>query len=265
MTLNNLFKRAASTLHKNDIGRVFIQDNVQKMLKDISRFDDKKIFKQRQVKELRTPRLMFMSDEQLERAKNEAYNHAQARLQMPPVMAADISEPPVLSRDEEIVGYTKFKVMFIDISPGHSDRSRLMSIREPDGTLRGPTHEERSRLNHIFYPSEDRAIDVPKLFEEKNLLKLMERKEYEFVLNRACVQFEPDDPRYVKITTFVYNYIDGKGDYDRLRSTRHFGPMCLYLAHEKRADDLICEMLSKDLVEDATKLVKIYYICHNIE
>lgn len=261
---NFILKRTLST-HTNDIGQVFIQENVQKLLKDITRYDESKVFARRSVPKLQSPRLMFMTNEQLERAKEDAYDLVKARLQMPPVISPNTKEPTILSRDKDIVGYTKFKIMFIDITPGYSNRNRLMSVREKDGTLREPTHEERSRLNHMFYPGGSKTIDAPKLFEEEHLSRLLKRREYLFVLNRACVQFEPDDPRYVDITSKVYNYINEKGDYEILRSTRHFGPMSLFLAYNKRADDLIIEMLSKGLIEDAGKLVKIYNICHDVE
>lgn len=257
----SISKRALST----DIGQVFFNQNVQKLLKDITRYDEKKIFAQRVVPRLKSPKLMFMTDQQLKKAKEDAYELVKARLQMPPVLTPDLSEPKVLARDEELSGLTKFKIMFIDIGPGYSNRKRLMSVREPDGTLRFPNHEERSRLNHIFFSDKSKSIDCPKLFEEKNLIKLLDRKEYVYALNRACVQFEPDDPRYVRVTSQVYNYIDRKNDFDKLRSTRHFGPMSLYLAHTKNADNLILEMLAKKLIEDAYKLVKIYNTCHNID
>lgn len=250
---------------KHDIGQIFIKEDVQKLLKDITRFEEKKIFANNPVSRFRTPKFIFMTDKQLEKAKQDAYENVEARLQMPPVMAPNTADPEVLSRDEEIVGYTKFKIMFVDIGPGYTNRNRLMSVREPNGTLRFPTHSERSRLNHIFFPHESRTIDEPKLFQEENLIRLLKRGEYRYILSRACIQFEPDDPRYVNATTSVYEYIDHKGDYDKLRSTRYFGPMCLYLAYNKRADDLILEMLGKGLVEDAVKLVKIYNTCHSIE
>lgn len=258
-----IIKRSLTT-EKPDIGQIFIQDNVQKLLKDITRFEEAKVFARRVVPKLRTPKMMFMSEEQLERAKNEAYENANARLQMPPVMSPDNSKPKVISKDEDIVGYTKFKIMFVDIGPGNSNRSRIMTVREPDGTLRYPSHEERSRLNHIFYPS-SATIDPPKLFEEKNLVNLLEKQEYVYILNRACIQFEPDDPRYVDITTRVYTYIDSKGDFDKLRSTRHFGPMSLFFVYNKLADNLLLEMLTKNLIEDAVKLIQLHYTCHDIE
>lgn len=260
---NLIFRRGLST-QANDIGQIFVQEHVQKLLKDITRFEEKTIFARRVVPSLKSPKLMFLTDVELEKSRQDAYENAKGRLQMPPVMAADTSEPKVLAKDKDIVGYSKFKVMFIDISPGISNRNRLMSVRETDGTLREPSHIERSRLNHMFFPQKERTIDMPKMFEGEHLKRLLKKKEYLFVLNRACIQFEPDDPRYVDVTSQVYTHIDDKGDYDLLRSTRHFGPMSLYLAYNKRADDLIIEMLSKNLVEDAAKLVKIYNTCHNI-
>lgn len=258
-----VFRRSLST-ERNDIGSIFRKENVQKLLIDITRFDEKIIFAPRPVQNLKSAKLMFMTDKQLAAAKQDAYDNVKARLQMPPVMAADNSAPRILSKDPELVGYTKHKIMFVDIGHGYSNRNRLMSVREPDGTLRFPTHEERARLNHIFYPSEVKSIDIPKMFEGDNLVALLKRKEYKYILDRACIQFEPDDPRYVEVTSRVYEFINNKGDHDMLRSTRHFGPMSLYLAYNHQADDLIVEMLSKDLVEDAAKLVKIYYTCHNI-
>lgn len=257
--------RRSLTTEKFSINSVFFQDRIQKLLKDITRFEESKIFGRRVFKKLRSPKFVFMTDAQLQRAKEDAYHNAKALLQMPPVMEANTESPSVLARDEELVGYTKFKIMFVDITPGHTDRTRLMSVREPDGTLRYPTHEERSRLNHMFYPIESRSIDPPKMFEEKHLLDLLKRRQYVYALNRACIQFEPDDPRYVDLTSKIYNYIDDKQDYDELRSTRHFGPMSLYLAYNKRADNLMLEMLSKGFIEDAAKLVKIYNTCHRID
>lgn len=245
-----------------DIGKLFIKDEVQHILKSLTRFDESKIFAKRSVRRLRTPKLMFMTDEQLKKAKDLAYENVKARIQMPPVMEPDNSEPEILARTPEIQGYTRFKVVFVDIGPGYSDRNRLMSVREPDGTLRYPTRDERSRMNHIFFPDDSRSIEPPKLFEKENLLRLMKEGEYIYVLNRACVQFEPDDPRYVAVTRQVYDYVDDMADYDKLRSTRHFGPMVLYLVYSKKTDMLRQEMRSKKLDDDIVNLDKLIEICH---
>lgn len=245
-----------------DIGKIFIKDEVQHILKAMTRFDEKKIFARRPVRRLETPKLMFMTDEQLKKAKELAYENVKARLQMPPVMEPDNSKPAVLARDPQLQGYTRFKIVFVDIGPGYTNRNRLMSVREPDGTLRYPTHEERSRLNHIFFPDESRSIDPPKLFEKENLQRLLKKGEYVHILDRACNQFEPDDPRYVALTRQVYDYVDQMADFDKLRSTRHFGPMVLYLVYSKKTETLRKEMESKKLVEDVVNLDKLIEICY---
>ncbi|XP_077232199.1 uncharacterized protein LOC143867430, partial [Tasmannia lanceolata] len=270
MALRNLIFRRAMSIQQQQrqrpsIGQVFVQEDVQTLLKEITRYSEDKIFSQRIVHRLKSPKMMFMTDEDLKRAKENAYHEARARLQMPPVMDPDNSEPRILSKDEELVGYSRFRVLFVDISPGQTKRSRLMSIRERDGTLRFPTHVERSRLNHIFYPQDSASVETPRLFEENNMIRLLQDEKYKYILDRACVQFEPDDPRYVHATTRVYNFVDSRSDFDKLRSTRHFGPMSLYLAYNKQIDNLLLEMFIKQLVEDAVKLVRLYNICHNID
>lgn len=70
-----------------------------------------------------------------------------------------------------------------------------MVIREPDGTLRRANFRERQRLNSIYFPHKYRTVDIPRMFEEKNLEDVLKRKDTSlFVLERSCLQFEPDDP-----------------------------------------------------------------------
>lgn len=253
---------ASAARARKSISQIFFDKNVQKLLTDITRFDESKLFARVPVPRLKSPKLMFMSDEQLKRAKEDAYHRIQAKLQMPPVLEANESKPKVLARDKELVGYSNFKIMFVDIGPGYSNRSRLMSVREPDGTLRYPTHEERSRMNHIFFPDDSKSIDEPKLFEKDNLDKVLRRAEYVYLLDRACVQYEPDDPRYVRVTSQVYDYISEVGDFEALRSTRHFGPMTLYLIYNKKHQRLLDSMRKRKLSDDVEKLKELYRVCH---
>lgn len=34
--------------------------------------------------------------------------------------------------------------------------------------------------------------------------KVLGRGDYEFILDRACTQFEPDDPDYIRVSYFIY-------------------------------------------------------------
>ena len=85
---------------------------------------------------------------------------------------------------------------------------------------------------------------------------------YLYVLNRNCVQFEPDHPNYIKTAQFVYDYIDAHGDYEVLHSTRHFGPMVFYLTHSKKIDNLLIYYMKKLNPKDASQVIRLYLMIH---
>lgn len=78
-------------------------------------------------------------------------------------------------------------------------------------------------------------------------------------MDRACVQFEPDDPDYQAITREVYEHINREKHFDYLRSTRHFGPMVFHLAWTKNIDNLLCEMIETSRIKDAVILIRLYH------
>ena len=43
------------------------------------------------------------------------------------------------------------------------------AYRDPDGTLRHASPEQRDRLNQIYFPKEGRNVDAPGMFLEENL------------------------------------------------------------------------------------------------
>lgn len=73
---------------------------------------------------------------------------------------------------------------------------------------------------------------------------MLERHQFIYILDRACAQFEPDDPQYIRVCRAVYDKINqlswtplhgDSGDLNPLRSlrhTRHFGPLALYMIVE---------------------------------
>lgn len=68
---------------------------------------------------------------------------------------------------------------------------------------------------------------------------------YEFILDRACLQFEPDDPLYISTAEATYDAIDRKGHYDFLKSTRHFGPMVFYLVRVRKMDGMLIHSINQ--------------------
>lgn len=90
----------------------------------------------------------------------------------------------------------------------------------------------------------------------------MDKGEFEFILDRACLQFEPDDPEYHRVTKEVYSYVDKLNKFDVLRSTRHFGPLVFQLAWENNIDKLLLELMDSENIEEAGALIRLYHALH---
>lgn len=91
---------------------------------------------------------------------------------------------------------------------------------------------------------------------------LLDRKEYIFILDRACVQFEPDDPDYQEVTREVYEHINREKHFDILRSTRHFGPMVFHLAWTKNIDNLLGEMIETGRIKHAAIVIRLLHLMY---
>jgi len=177
---------------------------------------------------------------------------------MPPVLKERLPIEKVLSVDPELKGYDSAKYVFVDISHGLSDRKRMIVVRDPDGTLRTASWEERDRMNRAFFPVTKQKLGLPKMFFDENLERILNEEKYEFILDRACLQFEPDDPDYIRICHKVYDYIEKQLKYDSLHSTRHYGPMAFYFAFYKTIDNILLYMIKKDRLDKGADLVRLY-------
>ncbi|KAF8783451.1 28S ribosomal protein S22 like protein [Argiope bruennichi] len=114
-------------------------------------------------------------------------------------------------------------------------------------------------LDHekIFAPSKT-ELESPK-YE----FRLLDEGSYEFVLDCACIQFEPDAPEYHRVTNQTYEHVQLTKKFDLLRSTRHFGPMVFYFTHKKNIDQLLIDMISRHLISDASDTVRLFYLIHS--
>lgn len=95
------------------------------------------------------------------------------------------------------------------------------------------------------------------MFQDEYLVSLLTRKEYEFVLDRACVQLEPDDPLYQKVTSITYQHLNDNNGFDSLRSTRHFGPLAFFLTWFKTVDNLILELIETGYISEVNYLLQV--------
>ncbi|XP_046579990.1 28S ribosomal protein S22, mitochondrial-like [Haliotis rubra] len=252
---------SSSQQEEKDPFQVFLHRDIQRLLRRITGFDIMKITQPKPTP-LSKPKYKLLTDEELEQIGQKALRRAKQRLQMPPYMGMRQPITEVLTQDPDLEGLETSKLVFTDITFGVSDRSRLIVVRDPNGTLRKASWEERDKINQIYNPREGRMLVMPQMFLDENLENLLKKKKYAYILDRACVQFEPDHPDYIRITHRCYQSVHDQRDYDDLRSTRHFGPVAFHLVWNKQIDYLLIDMLLRNLAHDAAYLVNIYHLVH---
>ncbi|XP_039278657.1 28S ribosomal protein S22, mitochondrial [Nilaparvata lugens] len=247
----------------HDIKRRFYEPEILALVKKLTRPDLQKVFRKRKLGlRLEPPEYKFMTTEQLEEERRKADARAEEKLQMPPVLPPRKEIDEVIAEDSNLAGFERSNIVFTDITFGKSDVKRMIVIREPNGRLRKANWDERFRINQVYFPKEGRKMNPPTLFKHENLMRLCEEQQYEFLLDLACAQFEPDDPEYLRITEAVYDKIDEAQAYESMRSTRHYGPFMFHLVTNRSIDDLLVENLQTDRLEDATWAISLYHLLH---
>jgi len=246
---------------KGDVGSLFLKPDVQDILKRITGFNLNKVFRAKQSEKFAEPDYELMTDEQLKQSIEEYETRAREHLQMVPVMKNwNSEENEILSEDAEIEGFADNSYVFIDISAGVKRRERTITIREPNGTLRTATPPEKRDCLNLMFPIDNRLYKTPEMFEESNLEIVLGEGRYEYILDRACIQFEPDDPHFNQVTQRTYEHLDNSGSYDILYSTRHFGPFVFHLCYRSSIDGLLIHLISTDRLTDAGDLVRLFYL-----
>jgi small subunit ribosomal protein S22 len=209
-----------------------------------------------------------MTEDQLEESIKMSEEKARILLQMPPVLPPRKDIKKVIGFDAYLQGLDpdNSTIILTDISLNGNDRDRLVICRDPDGTLRYGNWEERSKVNNAYFPTPGRTHKIPPLFIDRNVLhEVLERASptdntYEFVLDRASLQFEPDDPKYIEVVEYTYASIDKKQNYDYLSSTRHYGPMVFYLVRTRQMDNLLIHYIKSERISpDAVLLVSLFH------
>ncbi|XP_055977634.1 small ribosomal subunit protein mS22 [Sorex fumeus] len=239
----------------------FTDEEVQNLLVKMTGLNLEKVFKPA-IQELKPPTYKLMTEAQLEEATKQAIEAAKVRLKMPPVLAERTPINDVLAEDKILEGTEEHKYVFTDITYSLPHRERFIVVREPSGTLRKATWEERDRVIQIYFPKEGRRVLTPIIFKEENIKNMYSQDRHADVLNLCVAQFEPDSAEYIKFHHQTYEDIDKHGKYDLLRSTRHFGGMAWYLVNKKRIDGLLIDQIQRDLLDDAASLVQLYHLLH---
>jgi len=243
---------------------VFYDSEVQGLLKSLTGLNQQKIFRTRNVgKNIERSVYQFVTEEELKDMQKEFKQKAEQKIQMPPVMDERVSNSRVLEEDPHLVGFDVSKFVFTDITYGVPDRERIIVVRDLDGTLRTADPDEQDRINHTYYPREGRKHYVPPLFEPEHLQTILGPQKYEYVLDRNCLQFEPDHPIYIRTAEMVYNHINENKQFSVLHSTRHYGPLVFYLCWTHQIDEFIIHQILSKEIDGAADTVKLYQKINN--
>ncbi|XP_051965635.1 28S ribosomal protein S22, mitochondrial [Xyrauchen texanus] len=239
----------------------FTDKEVQDILTKITGLDLQKVF--RPLKEqLTPPKYKLMTDAELEEAVCKAEEQAEQLMKMPPVLPERKPIHDVLSEDQILEGMDTAKYVFTDINFNIPHRERFIVVREPNGTLRKASWEERDRIIQVYFPKEGRKLAAPPIFKEENLQVVFAKDRHEDVLNYCVVQFEPDSAEFKRVHELTYEDIEKHGKYDLLRSTRFFGGLVWHLVTGRRIDGLLIDILGRDLMQDAVRLVRLFNLLH---
>ena len=79
-------------------------------------------------------------------------------------------------------------------------QDRQVVVREPSGVLREGTWEERDRMMHVYFPSLGRKMWLPHMLTEEGLIPVLEEGWYGDILERVCLQFEPNSSDYIRVS-----------------------------------------------------------------
>ncbi|XP_050984503.1 28S ribosomal protein S22, mitochondrial [Labeo rohita] len=261
-TTTRTFCVSASRSSSTDVPKAqFTDTEVQDILTKITGLDLKKVFRPIR-QQLTPPKYKLMTDTELEEAVRKAEEQAKQLLKMPPVLPERKPINEVLSEDQMLEGMDTANYVFTDINFNVPHRERFIVVREPSGTLRKATWNERDRIIQIYFPKEGRKITPPPIFKEENLRVVFEQDRHEDVLNQCVAQFEPDSAEFKNVLMLTYEDIEKHGKYDLLRSTRFFGGLAWHLVNGQRIDGLLVDMLQRDLLPDAVRLVRLFNLVH---
>ncbi|KAJ8965845.1 hypothetical protein NQ317_000472 [Molorchus minor] len=196
-----------------------------------------------------------MTNEELQKEMEKARRKIDSMLQMPPVINVRKPINQIFSKDPALQGLETSRMVFTDITFG---------LYENQMALYGKQNAKlKRRINQLYFPKTGRSIVPPRLFEDSYLESLLNRQEYEFILDSACMQFEPDDPDYQRVVSIVYQHINDNNNFEILRSTRHFGVLTFFLVWNKSIDNLLLDLIETAHIEEAGKLIELYYKVHN--
>lgn len=93
----------------------------------------------------------------------------------------------------------------LSLCPVHlfSNQDRHVVVREASGALREATWEERDRMMQVYFPSLGRKMWLPHMLTEEGLIPMLEEGRYRDILERVCLQCEPDSSDHIRVSVLT--------------------------------------------------------------
>ncbi|TKR93628.1 hypothetical protein L596_008044 [Steinernema carpocapsae] len=251
-------RKGAESRDSLDVENLFINPDVQSLLKQLTGMELEKVFAQRKIDRQERPHYALMTDQMYENTLDKMRRDAVHFLQFVP-----LKEPrgekffEVLSVDPEISKFDESKFVFTDITFDATDQDRTVVVRESDGTLRTATPEEHDRMNRIYYEQPHRPVVPPAVFSDPDLQNVLNENRHEFVMDWACWYYQPDDPAFVKLSRTIFDRTLAEGKFDALYSTRHFGSFVFYVALNGDLPPLLNFYAEKGNLHGAANLIRL--------
>lgn len=246
-----------------DPGPHFLKGTNRDLLRNITRMDVNRVFQSRPLPGNQFS-YKFLTADEVRQKFETSLRQARKLLQMPPIVAIENDKTEIISKDPALQGLTDSTLIVTDITFNINDTDREILMRKPNGNLETAPPNVRRRIIQTYFPKDGRKVIVPKMFENEHLKRCLNEGNYAFVLNRACVQFEPYDCDYHRVTALTYQHISDNNAFDVLRSTRHFGPMVFYLAWHKIIDNLLIDCIQRDYLRNAVQTIYLSYSLNDI-
>lgn len=246
-----------------DPSHQFLQKENRELLHSLTNMRVRNVFQVR-PKPFERPKYAYYSAEYMKKKLKSALLSTKSLLLMPPVMQIEEDDSKLLAQNPEMQGYNDSTYLFIDSTIGLKDRDRLICVRTPEGDLRMADQLTRRRMIQTYFPSKGRHLIVPRMFTGEHLQRVLNEGKYEFLLNRAIIQFEPYERDYHRVTSITYQHINKTGEFEILRSTRHFGPLAFFLAWHKLIDNLVIDCIRRDYLRNAVEIICLMYNLNRI-
>uniref|UniRef100_K1RHC7 28S ribosomal protein S22, mitochondrial n=1 Tax=Magallana gigas TaxID=29159 RepID=K1RHC7_MAGGI len=182
---------------------LFMEEGVQTILNDITGIDLKKTALLQPKKLPLKPVLRAVPDKELKRLQADSFKKERSKIeQRPPFMRARKEISRELARNPEIAPVMTNNLLFIDTSAftrsERANKDKVVVVRDTEGTLRTATQEERDRAIQIAFPVRGRTIFPSSFFKPENLHNALQRCRYSYVLDKVCVQYDPDHPEFLR-------------------------------------------------------------------